>query len=46
MDSSVIANIVNKKFIPGIFLKYKIKAMLKTWRKRSKNSKQRQFKLN
>lgn len=45
MDTQAIIDVVDKKFIPGIFLKYKMKAMVKFWRKRSKNSKQRFYKL-
>lgn len=37
--------VIDKKFIPRIILKYKIKAMLKVWIKHSKKSKHRVFKL-
>lgn len=36
---------IDPKFIFKTILKYKIKGMLKIWKKRSKNSKQRFFKL-
>lgn len=42
MDPKIV---VDKKFIPNVILKYKIKELLKFWRKRAKNTKQRWYKL-
>lgn len=38
-------HLVEDKFLIKLILKHKIKGMLKVWKKRSKNSKQRYYKL-